>query len=248
MSDKIVSKPLSLIEKEAKEIQERYHPDFLFIRDENFPLQSDWKQRLETISSIIPQAKIYLFASSNLLNEENIIFMKKNNVYLICLGLEDVTVSYGKNMLLDLTCSLLKKHGIYIYLSFIVNPLKIVGKENGINFFEKLMDRLYQLGPEMICGNFLMPFRGTKIWDEYYQYVSPEDYKYYDSKSAFLVRNPILRKKMEYFMFRYQWIYFNSEFYNKIRNFNCGDTLNKRFIELYSKFDKIYKSIYNQRC
>lgn len=245
MSPHVVSKPIGMIEKEVEQIKKQ-ELKFIFIRDENFPLQPDWKERLDLISQT--GAKIYLFASANLLNEEKLKYMKEKGVYMICLGLEDISVSYEKNKRLDEVVRLMKKNGIYTYLSFIVDPLKIVGREAGEEFYKKLMSRFYELGPEIVCGNFLMPFRGTKIWDKYYQHISPEDYKYYDSKTAFLVKNPVLREKMEFFMFWYQWQYYNSDFYNKnVRMFAVGDTLHQRFQELYHKFTPKYERLWNVR-
>ena len=111
------------------------------------------------------------------------------------------------------------------------------------------MTRFYELAPEMVCGNFLMPFRGTKLWDEYYYLVSPEDYKYYNSKSAFLIRNPVVRQKMEFFMFYYQWLYYTSEFYNKnVRQFDIEDTLNLRFLELHKEFIPKYERLWYERA
>ena len=242
---KLISKPLELVQKEVDYLK-TLHPKFLFIRDENFPLQKDWQRRLEIIEQT--EAKVYLFASANLLNEEKIEFMAEHNVYMICLGLEDITVEYKKNINLDKVVKLLKKYGIYTYLSFIVDPLKIIGREAGKKFYEKLMARFYALAPEMICGNFLMPFRGTKIWDKYYAYVSPEDYKYYNSKTAFLIRNPVVREKMHFFMFWYQWLYYTSDFYNNnVREFAVYDTLHLRFLELYRKFRPMYEKLWDVR-
>lgn len=249
IAPKLESKPKSLITSEAKAIAKHYDPDYLFIRDENFPLQKDWVERLEIISSALPKTKLYLFASANLLDDLSLSIMKENNVYMICLGLEDVTVDYKKNKELNEVCKRLKNFGIYAYLSFIVNPLKIVGREEGEQFYKKLMDRLYELKPEMICGNFLMPFKGTKLWDDYYQFVGEDDYKYFDSKTPFLVRNRILREKMQFFMFYYQWIYYTSDVYNnEIRKFACGDTLHQRFKELKEDFFKRYESFWDVRC
>jgi len=110
------------------------------------------------------------------------------------------------------------------------------------------MQRIEELAPEMICGNFLMPFRGTKIWDKYYAYVSPEDYRHYDSKTPFLIRNPVLREKMKFFMFWYQWQYYTSDFYNtNVREFQTGDTLHLRFLELYKHFRSVYERIWDVR-
>ncbi len=245
MCPELISKPIDVVQKEVDYLK-KFKPKFLFIRDENFPLQKDWKERLKIINQI--GAKIYLFASANLLNEESVKFMADNNVYMICLGLEDITVEYKKNRALDEVCKLLKKYEIYIYLSFIVNPLKIVGKEKGTDFYNKLLDRFNELKPEMVCGNFLMPFRGTKIWDDYYHLVSPEDYKEYNSKSAFLIKNPIVREKMEFFMFYYQWLYYTSKFYNdEVRKFDINDTLHLRFLELHEELVPKYERLWNVR-
>ena len=174
--------------------------------------------------------------------------MRDCGVYMICLGLEDPMIKYSKNERLDKVVSWLKDSGISTYLSFIVNPMKIIGREAGENFYDILMKRVEELAPEMICGNFLMPFRGTKIWDEYYAYVSPEDYKYYDSKTPFLVHNPVVREKMKFFLFWYQWLYYTSDFYNqKVRKFECNDTLHLRFVELYQKFRTQYERLWNVR-
>lgn len=234
MCDHIMMKPLSLVEEEVKYLRS-LQPKFLFIRDENFPLQKDWKEKLALINKT--GARIYLFASANLLTEENVKYMKENNVYMICLGLEDITVEYGKNKRLDEVCELLHRYGIYVYLSFIVNPTKINTDEKADEFYRKLLDRFYKLKPEMVCGNFLMPFRGTSLWDEYKDLVTVDDFKFYDSKSAFLEKDPERRLKDEFDMFYYQWVYYNSSLYNQeIRKFAVHDTLHLRFLELKDEF------------
>jgi len=248
MAPKLLSRTLTSLTAES-EIIKKKNPKWLFIRDENFPLQKDWKERLEIINSI--GAKTYMFASANLLtNLDDIKFMKDNNVYMVCLGLEDISVDYPKNKHLKSVIQSLKANGIYTYLSFIVDPLKIVGKQKGIDFYTKLIETLNDLLPEMVCGNFLMPFRGTKIWDDYYQFVAEEDYKHYDSKSAFLIKNKLLREKMEFFMFWYQWQYYTSDIYNEqVRKFDANDdTLYLRFAELYGYFRTKYERIWNERC
>lgn len=241
MCDHIMTKPKELVKGEIEYLK-RYNPKFIFIRDENFPLQVDWKEKLQIINEL--GAKIYLFASSNLCTEDNVKFMKENGVYMICLGLEDITVEYGKNKELDKTCALLHKYGIYVYLSFIVNPLKINTDEKSELFYSMLLNRFYELKPEMVCGNFLMPFRGTKIWDEYKEYVDREDFKLYNSKSAFLEKDLERRYKDEYDMYYYQWLYYTSEFYkHNVRKFDTNDTLYLRFLELKNQFkkDKVLK-------
>ena len=234
MCDKLMSKPLELIKEEVAYLKQ-FNPKFVFIRDENFPLQKDWKERLKASNEM--GAKIYLFASANLLNEETVAFMKENNVYMVCLGLEDITVDYAKNKTLDEACNLLHDNDIMVYLSFIVNPLKVQTQEESNEFYSKLLDRFIELRPEMVCGNFLMPFRGTKIWDDYKDLVTESDYDLYNSKSAFLEKNQENRQRMEYEMFYYQWLYYNSEFYQEnVRRFQTEDTLHLRFLELKEQF------------
>ena len=235
MCDHIMSKPVQLVQKEIDYLK-KLKPKFIFIRDENFPLQKDWKEKLAIINQL--GAKIYLFASSNLCTEENVKYMKQHGVYMICLGLEDITVQYGKNKELDKTCELLHKYGIYVYLSFIVNPTKINTDKKSEEFYDKLLKRFYELKPEMVCGNFLMPFRGTKLWDEYKHLVEEKNFDDYDSKSAFLEKDPERRKKDEFDMFYYQWKYYTSEFYREhVRRFDIHDTLHLRFLELKEEFE-----------
>jgi radical SAM superfamily enzyme YgiQ (UPF0313 family) len=210
-------------------------------------LQKDWKERLQIIAQT--DAKIYMFASANLLNKDTVNELRRNGVYMVCLGLEDIWSTYAKNQKLDEACGLLSDCGIYKHLCFIVNPLKIVGKEKGKQFYGELLKRFTELRAEMVGGNFLMPFRGTKLWDEYYYLVSEKDYKEYDSKSAFLIKNEVVRKKMEYFMFWYQWEYFTGDFYNNnIRKFAVNDTLFLRFKELYAKFVPEHERLWNVRA
>lgn len=248
MSSRIDSRPLEAVSREVETLIQ-YRPKFLFIRDENFTMQKDWRERLAIIHRALPDTRIYLFASASTLNQEGkVAYLAANGVYMVCLGLEDPTESYQKNRHLDEVVALLKKHGIMAYLSFIVNPLKVIGREEGEAFYKVLMGRIEELAPEMICGNFLMPFRGTALWDQYYAFVSTEDYKYYDSKTPFLVRNPVLRDKMRFFMFWYQWQYFASEFYrDNVRKFEVGDTLNLRFVELHGEFEALYQRLWNVR-
>lgn len=242
MCDHIMSKPLELVQKEIDYLK-HHNAKFIFIRDENFPLQRDWKEKLAIINQL--GAKIYLFASSNLCTEENVRFMKENGVYMVCLGLEDITVNYRKNAELQRTCDLLHKYGIYVYLSFIVDPLKVNTKEKNSRFYERLRNRIEELKAEMVCGNFLMPFRGTKLWEKYKDLVTEEDFKLYNSKSAFLEKDLNIRKEIEYQMLKFQLDYYHSEFYQKnCREFDNNDTLGLRFKELEEQFSE-YNPMWN---
>lgn len=249
MCPQIDSKPLALVKREAEALAV-YEPKFCFIRDENFTMQQDWRDRLRVIHRALPETRLYLFASANTINiHERVRVLADNGVYMVCMGLEDPTKDYAKNKNLDEVVARLKERGIYTYLSFIVNPLEVVGREAGEAFYSLLMKRFFELRPEMVCGNFLMPFRGTALWDKFYQFISPEDYKDYDSKTPFLVRNPVAREKMRFFMFWYQWLYYNSEQYNQgVRKFQVGDTLHLRFEELFQEFRILYERLWDTRA
>jgi len=140
MCPQILSKPLEIVEREAQSLI-IYNPKFIFIRDENFTMQKDWRERLAAIHSALPEAKIYLFASANTLNREKARFMAEHGVYMICLGLEDPTIEYRKNNKLDQVVDWLKEFGVMVYLSFIVDPLQIISREAGTEFYQVLMQR-----------------------------------------------------------------------------------------------------------
>ncbi len=248
MCDRVESKPLELVQREALDVAS-YCPSYLFIRDENFTMQRDWAERIEVLHKTMPSTKIYLFASANTLSSKVVETLAECGVYMVCLGLEDPTKEYGKNKYLDRAVKRLKHNGVMTYLSFIVDPLEVVGRERGEEFYAALRRRFVELEPEMVCGNFLMPFRGTGLWDRYYQHVAPEDYKLYNSKEPFLVRNPVLREKMKFWMFWHQWSYFKSDLYAKnVRKFETGDTLHLRFTELYERFRPQFERIYDVRA
>jgi len=245
----LISKPIETVKKEVEMLKKRFDKAdktkkkqrFLFIRDENFTMQRDYKEKLEVIKET--GAKIYLFASANTLTDEVAEVFAKNNVYMVCLGLEDPTKDYIKNKTLYEATQRLKKKGIYVYLSFIVDPLKIVGAGKGKEFYDLLYKRFEELAPEMVCGNFLMPFPGTPLWDQFYHLVSKEDFKYYNSKTPFLIKNELVAMKMKYFMFDVQWKYYTSDTYKKVRKFQTNDTLYERFLELRDEFEKMFEGI-----
>ena len=248
MCPKLLARPIEFVERELAQIA-AYQPRYCFIRDENFTMQLDWTERIRLIHRYLPETRLYLFASANTLREEGVRTLRENGVYMICLGLEDPTVEYRKNRHLDESVALLKRYGICSYLSFIVDPTKVIGREAANHFYARLQERFAQLLPEMVCGNFLMPFPGTALWDKYYQYVDEDDYRFYDSKTPFLIRNRVVRDKMRFFMFWNQWKYYTSDLYReRVRRFDTGDTLHRRFVELNAQFSQLYERIWNIRA
>lgn len=243
--NKVIEKPEKLLKKEAKILKERLEAagngkkqKFLFIRDENFTLQKNYREKLEIINRT--GAKIYLFSSANTLTETVVKTLSKNNVYLICIGMENPGKEYLKNKNLSSAVKRLKENGILVYLSFIVNPLEIIDPNKEKQFYSLLYKKFEELRPEMVCGNFLMPFPGTPLWNKYCDLISEENFKYYDSKTPFLVKDRKIHNRIRYSMFDIQWKYYNSGMYNKeVRKFESGDTLHLRFLELKNFFDSL---------
>ncbi|MEQ8221959.1 MAG: radical SAM protein [Candidatus Eremiobacterota bacterium] len=235
-------KPPDLLKREVKILKERLErgsngkkQKFMFIRDENFTFQKDYREKLEIISK--SGAKIYLFSSANTLTEEVVKTLAEHNVYLICLGLEDPQKEYLKNRDLFGVVERLKKNGIFVYLSFIVDPLKVIDEDKEKEFYDLLYKKFEELRPEMVCGNFLMPFPGTPLWGKYAGLINEEDFKYYDSKTPFLIKDRKIHDRTRKSMFEVQWKYYTSDLYNKeVRNFETGDTLHLRFLELKKEF------------
>jgi hypothetical protein len=78
--------------------------------------------------------------------------------------------------------------------------------------------------------------------------VSRDNYKDYTTKEPFLVKNEILREKMKFFLFWYQWLYYTSDFYNEnVRKFATHDTLHIRFLELYDEMVPKYMRLWDTR-
>lgn len=224
MSSMVRSKTLETVAQEVEQQKER-RPKWLFIRDENFLTQPDWNERLRLIGEL--GARLYLFASADTITLDIAKTLAKNGVYMVCLGLEDITQNYAKNKRLDEAVAALHACGVYVYLSYIVNPL-VWTKQ----LYRKLYERIWSLLPEMISANFLLPFPRTAMWKKYGHLVPFEDYRLFDSKHAVLV-DKSERERHEFELFWYQWKYYTSKRYNaKVRKFDCGDTL-------WHKFDKL---------
>ena len=230
----ILSKPLGLVRKEVEHLKTQ-NPDYLFIRDENFTALNDFKERLSIIGET--GAKIWLFSSANTLNEEKIKCLKENGVYMVLMGLEDITQSYSKNKNIDKVSGLLHENGIYPALTYIVDPLSLDTDGKISDYFGKLSQRFKDLKPALLYGYFLLPLRGTPMYEKYRHLILDSDFKNYDFSSAFLVRDPVQKEKLERAMIQCKSDYYTSDFYREnVREFECGDQLHLTFEREKSKW------------
>lgn len=230
ISPKLASRTLDSIEAETHDMPQS---SVMFIRDENFLKNKDWKERLDILKR--KTDKLYLFSSSDMLTKETVRELKNRKVWMVSLGLEDVTKEYTKNRNLDSAVRNLKNAGVYTDISFIINPAFRQGFVDGI--LDKLMERLKCYMPERICGNFLIPYPGTKVWNEYKFMLKYEDYPYMTGKYALLEPDYLIRNDLEEKLIQFQLDYFMSKEYNQVRNFECNDTLHNIFKSLQSKIN-----------
>jgi len=225
MSKKIISKPLDLVQKEINYLKGK-NPKVLFVKDVNFTALPDWKGRLKILNQT--GAKIEIFAAVYTLNEEKIKFLKDNGVYLVYIGIEDLSKNYPKNNNVTEVYHLLKKYGIYTKTSLMTNPLLLDTESKETEEFNKISDKLRELKPEVVLLNCLMPFYGTVDWEKYKHIVTEEMMADYEFGKAALIKDPVRRKNFEHSMFKVVNDYYTSQFYkDNVRNFHCGDNLQK---------------------
>jgi radical SAM superfamily enzyme YgiQ (UPF0313 family) len=219
------------IESIVGELKDMIYSDVLFIRDENFLKCSDWKERLELIKESTD--KIYLFASADMVTKETVRILKKNRVWMVSMGMEDITMQYPKNRNLHNAIKILKDADIFVDLSFIINPSTLKNINEEMELFRQIKRKLFSYMPERICGNFLIPFPGTMISKKYH--IKPNKYRLMTGKSAILSKNKNQKNRLERMLINIQLDYFMSSEYNEMREFQCGDTLHDIFIRLLKK-------------
>ncbi len=82
-----------------------------------------------------------------------------------------------------------------------------------------------------------MPFPGTKLWESYKYKVSVKDFDRFDSKTP-VFTDGIFKEWHQRMLVAVQLKYYLSDTYNRnVRDFNCGDTLNLRMLELQKEFN-----------
>lgn len=159
----------------------------------------------------------------------------ENGWHSLNFGLEDIGTKYKKNVNLKMATENCKRNGMKYVMSFIVNDdgKDIVAARAN---YQALYEAFCDLGPSQVCANFLMPFPGTKIWDQYKDRVGDSDFNKFDSKTPLFCSGELKtwHKRM---LVAVQLKYYFSDAYKRVRNFECGDTLHLRMMELAREFD-----------
>lgn len=207
----------------------------VFIRDESFATHP-------MMAEVAPLFKdkfkvLYSFGTSNVFAKkpELLKALKESGWHSLNLGLEDVGVKYRKNLNIKLGVENIHKNGLRHIMSFIVNDDGKTFDEAKANY-QALYEAFADLKPLQVCANFLMPFPGTRLWEGYKTRVSSKDFDRFDSKTP-VFTNGAFSEWHKRMLVAVQLKYYLSDSYNKnVRQFDCGDTLHLRMMELQKEF------------
>jgi len=231
---KMKTATLEYVEEEIEDLL-KHKATTVFIRDESFATHP-------MMTEVAPLFKdkfkvLYSFGTSGVFAKrpELLPVLKESGWHSLNIGLEDVGVKYRKNINLKLGVENIRRNGLNHVMSFIVNDDGKTFEEAKANYYA-LYEAFVDLKPLQVCANFLMPFPGTKIWESYKDRISEKDFDRFDSKTPIFTDGSFAEwhKRM---LVAVQLKYYLSDSYNKnVRDFNCGDVLNLRMLELQKEF------------
>lgn len=207
----------------------------VFIRDESFATHP-------MMAEVAPLFKdkfkvLYSFGTSGVFAKkpELLRALADNGWHSLNLGLEDVGVKYKKNLNMKVGVENIHRNGLKHVMSFIVNDDGKTLEEARANY-NALYEAFADLHPLQVCANFLMPFPGTKLWENYKHRVTQKDFDRFDSKTPVFTNGP-MKEWHQQMLVAVQLKYYLSDNYRKnVREFECGDTLHLRMMELRKEF------------
>jgi radical SAM superfamily enzyme YgiQ (UPF0313 family) len=163
----IGEKPLPYFKQEAELMLKIYGKQKrAFMYDSNFLQSKQWKEYLKFLNEINFADEYSFFASANIINLNDIPFMKTMNVVNIHIGLEDIRGHYIKNSKIKEVCDVLHKHQILISLSYIVNPQDLVEINSEKKLYSDLVDVINLLKPHSFEPNLLFIKNGTILYKQ----------------------------------------------------------------------------------
>lgn len=232
----IYKKPLDFLQKEVRLLTQNNQIKFknVFIRDENLFMLDDWDARLDILRNEELSEKYHCFASADKIKGHAKKILEK--------GIQLVNLDFGipkriekKNKKFYETCIECFDEGLQTQIAFIINPVEVSDPKKEDEMYEILNDMVEKCKPTMLSGNFLMPFPGTRIARKFN--IKTEDYHKFILKSASLLLNDQATiNRLEHNMYQFQLNYFESNAYNKIRKFRCGDVLDLKYQQLAKIF------------
>ncbi len=229
---KMTAYDMELIEKDIVDLK-KYNTNVVFIRDESFATHPNFEQAVKAYGSAGFDV-LYSFGTAAAMTEKKLKILRDNNWHSLCLGLEDVNTNYKKNKSLFEVSELCHQFNIGLTLSFIVKD-EGKNREDIIKNYQALTRAFFDLKPIMVCANFFMPLPGTKLGDSMKDRVTQDMWSKFDSKTPLFCSNELelLHRKLAVGV---QLNWYRSKEYKAIREFECGDTLHLRMLELESAF------------
>lgn len=225
---------LDYVSKEIDDLVQR-KVDTVFIRDESFATHPMMEQVAPLFKGKFKT--IYSFGTGAVMAKrpDLLATLVENGWHSLNFGLEDVGVKYKKNLNLKMAVLNCRKNGMKHIMSFIVNDDGKSFEEAKANY-HALYEAFSDLQPLQVCANFLMPFPGTKLWEGYKHRVDPKDFDRFDSKTPVFTEGA-LKEWHKRMLVAVQLKYYLSDNYRKnVREFECGDTLHLRLMELRKEF------------
>ncbi|MDE2101343.1 MAG: radical SAM protein [Patescibacteria group bacterium] len=229
---KMTSFDLEHVEADVENLK-KHKVKVVFVSDESFTTRPQLKETVEVYGKGGFDV-LYSFGTATTLTDEKMKFLADNNWHSLNLGLEEINTTYRKNKDLARAIELGKKYGVKINFSFIVNDY---GKSlnESLRDYHALFQAFVDYKPAMVAANFMMPFPGTGIWDEYKHRVTEDDFVKFDSKTPIFSKEK-LADWHKHMAVAVQLAYYHSDEYKEVRDFHCGDNLDLRFRELEKQF------------
>jgi radical SAM superfamily enzyme YgiQ (UPF0313 family) len=229
---KMTAYDVELINEDIANLK-KYNTNVVFIRDESFATHPNFEQAVKLYGEANFDV-LYSFGTAAAMNEKKMKMLADVNWHSLCLGLEDVNTTYRKNKTLSSVSEMCQKYGVGLTLSFIINDGN-KGLPEMIQNYRALTQAFFELKPVMVCANFFMPLPGTKLGDSMQDKVNPEMWKQFDSKTPLFAPDELsyLHRQLAIAV---QLNWYRSKEYAQLRNFECGDTLHLRMLELEKAF------------
>jgi len=225
--------PRDLIAKDIEDLR-RENTQVLFVRDESFATHPDFDEVVSLYGSAGFDV-LYSFGTAAAMTEKKVRHLAKNNWHSVCLGMEDVGKFYKKNAKLQEACDRCNDFGVGVTLSFIVNDKEHVARRDILEHYKALTTAFFALRPIMVCANFFMPLPGTVLGAKYASFESPEFWARFDSKTP-LFTSGATQDLHRLLAVLVQINWYRSKAYAGLRDFEKGDTLHLRMLELEDAF------------
>ncbi len=211
----------------------RHGATTVFLRDESFATNPMLAEVARAISGKFRMVYSFGTGAAMASRPESIRVLAEAGWHSLNFGLEDIGKEYRKNRELASTVKACREHGIDRVFSFIIDDRGDT-QDSARARYHALYAAFCDYLPAQVCANFLMPFPGSRLYEQMGP-GRPRDFSRYDSKT------PLFSGELADWHRRMcvalQWKYYTSAAYAAERDFFCGDLLHLRMNELVAEYD-----------